>query len=205
VTLSEVATDQLVEKFDEISLHNNVADFEFGSATNSNSTTTWVQPRELVPEPSCGPVLPHEQFPFGLRGASAAYTEVLTPRRADKEIASEYTSDFSAVLDYNSDSYEFDFGLDSIEPEPDYNSGSYAGKLLSSPTAGLVIKSTPTGRFVYWPDQKPVDLDSHDNSSCIACLRTLPLQDGAPLCAIAEEHTPTEVATMDSDRYSPDR
>jgi hypothetical protein len=76
---------------------------------------------------------------------------VLTPHRAGKEIASEYSSDSSTVLDYNSDSsYEFDFGLDPVEPELDYSSGSYAEKPLSGPIADLIIKSTPTGRFVYY-------------------------------------------------------
>jgi hypothetical protein len=79
MTLPEAATDQLVEKFDEISLYNNIADLEFGSTSNSNLTITWVEPRELAPEPSCGPILPHEQFPYGLRSASTAYTEALTP------------------------------------------------------------------------------------------------------------------------------
>jgi hypothetical protein len=66
VTLPKVATNQLVKKFDEFSLYNNAADFEFGSASNSNSTTTWVEPCELALEPSRGLVLPHEQIPYDL-------------------------------------------------------------------------------------------------------------------------------------------
>jgi hypothetical protein len=68
------------------------------------------------------------------------------------------------------DSYKFDFGLDLIEPESEYNSTK---KLLSGPAAGLVITSTPAGRFVYWPDQKPVDL-TDDNSRCVTYLETPP-------------------------------
>jgi hypothetical protein len=79
VTLPEVARNQLIEELDEISLYNQAADFEFGSTSNSNSTNTWVEPHELAPEPFCGPVLPHEQFPYGLRNASAAYADVLDP------------------------------------------------------------------------------------------------------------------------------
>jgi hypothetical protein len=36
VTLPEVVTDQLVEKFDEFSLYNQAADLKIGSASNSN-------------------------------------------------------------------------------------------------------------------------------------------------------------------------
>jgi hypothetical protein len=74
---------------------------------------------------------------------------------------------------------------------------------LSGPASGLVITSTPTGRFVYWPDCKPADL-TDGNSRCVAYLDSLPFQEGTPL-APAEEHTPTEVATSDSSLGSPDR
>jgi hypothetical protein len=39
VTLPEVITGELARKFGEISLYNQQADFEFGSASNSNSTS----------------------------------------------------------------------------------------------------------------------------------------------------------------------
>jgi hypothetical protein len=74
---------------------------------------------------------------------------------------------------------------------------------LSGPASGLVITSTPAGRFVYWPDRKPVDL-TDENSRCVAYLNSLPFQEGTPL-APTEEHTPTEVATSDSSLGSPDR
>jgi hypothetical protein len=41
VTLPEVITGELTGKFGEISLYNQHADFEFGSASNSNSTSPW--------------------------------------------------------------------------------------------------------------------------------------------------------------------
>jgi hypothetical protein len=44
VTLPEVVTGQLVKKFDEFSLYNQATDFEFGSASNSNSTSPWIEP-----------------------------------------------------------------------------------------------------------------------------------------------------------------
>jgi hypothetical protein len=74
---------------------------------------------------------------------------------------------------------------------------------LSRPASGLVITSTPAGRFVYWPDRKPADLTS-GNSRYIAYLDSLPFQEGTPL-ARAEEYTPTEVASSDSSLGNPDR
>jgi hypothetical protein len=68
----------------------------------------------------------------------------------------------------------------------------------------LVITSTPTGRFVYWPDRKPADL-TDDNSRCVAYLKTLPFQEGTPLAPNEDEHTPAEVATTDSSFRTPDR
>jgi hypothetical protein len=101
---------------------------------------------------------------------------------------------------YSDSSYEFDFGADPDEPE----SENYTTKQpLSEPASGLVITSTPTGRFVYWPNRKPVDL-TDENSRCVTYLDSLPFQEGTPL-APSEEHTPTEVATSDSSIGSPDR
>jgi hypothetical protein len=74
---------------------------------------------------------------------------------------------------------------------------------LSGPASGLVITSTPAGRFVYWPDHKPADL-TDENSCCVAYLDSLPFQEGTPL-APTEENTPTEMATSDSSLGSPDR
>jgi hypothetical protein len=140
-------------------------------------------------------------FPYGLCNASKAHAKALTVRRAGKEIVSDYTSDSNPVSSYHSDSsYEFDFGSDPNEPESKI---STTKQLLSGPATGLVITSTPTGRFVYWPDSKPADL-TDGNSRCVAYLDSLPFQEGTPL-APAEEHTPTEVATTDSSLSSPDR
>jgi hypothetical protein len=101
---------------------------------------------------------------------------------------------------YSDSSYEFDFGSDPDEPESENNT---IEQPLLGPTSGLVITSTPAGRFVYWPDRKPADL-TNGNSCCVAYLDSLPFQEGTPL-ALAEEHTPTEVATSDSSLGSPDR
>jgi hypothetical protein len=143
----------------------------------------------------------HEHFPYGLCNASKAHAKALTARRASKEIVSNYTSDSNPVSGYYSDSsYEFDFGSDPYELESEI---STIEQPLSGPATGLVITSTPAGRFVYWPDRKPADL-TDGNSRYVAYLDSLPFQEGTPLSP-AEEHTPTEVATTDSSLGSPDR
>jgi hypothetical protein len=211
VTLPEVVTGDLAGKFGEISLYNQHADFELGSDSNSNSTSPWAVACEPAIEPSCADSPLHEHFPYSLCIASEAHAKALSARRAGKEIASEYNPDSNPISGYDSDSnpifvyysdssYEFDFGADPDEPESeDYTTE----QPLSRPASGLVITSTPAGRFVYWPDRKPADL-TNENSHCIAYLDSLPFQKGTPL-APAEEHTPTEVATSDSSLDSPDR
>jgi hypothetical protein len=126
--------------------------------------------------------------------------EALSARRAGKEIVFDYSSNSSPASGYHSDSYEFDFGSDPDEPESE---NSTTEQPLSGPATGLVITSTPAGRFVYWPDRKPADLTG-GNSHCVAYLDSLPFQEGTPL-APAEEHTPTEVATTDFGLSTPYR
>jgi hypothetical protein len=73
--------------------------------------------------------------------------KALTAHRAGKEIVSDYTSDSNPVSGYYSDSsYQFDFGSDPDEPESE---NSVTEQPLSGPATGLVITSTPAGRFVY--------------------------------------------------------
>jgi hypothetical protein len=75
--------------------------------------------------------------------------------------------------------------LDLIEPKSDYN---YIEKPLSGPVVSFVSKSTPTGRFIYWTDQKPANLMTLDgNSCCVACLEPLPFQEGTPLTPTSED------------------
>jgi hypothetical protein len=74
---------------------------------------------------------------------------------------------------------------------------------LSGLATGLVITSTLAGRFVYWPNRKPIDL-TDGNSRCVTYLNSLPFQQGTPLDP-TEEHTPTEVVTTDSGLGTPDR
>jgi hypothetical protein len=196
VTLSEVITGDLAEKFDEISLYNQHTDFEFGSASNSKSTSPWSIACEPAIEPSCADFPLHEHFPYDLCNASRAHAKALTARQAGKEIVSDYTSDSNPGSGYYSDSsYEFDFGSD---PELE-SENTTTEQPLSGLATGLVITSTPAGRFIYWPDCKPADLTDGNTY-----LDLLPFQEGTPL-APAEKHTPTEVATTDSGLGTPDR
>jgi hypothetical protein len=139
VTLPEVIMGELAGKFGEISLYNQHVDFEFGPASNSNSTSPWAIACKLATEPSCADFC----------NASKAHAKDLTACRADKEIVFDYTSDSNHVSGYYSDSsYEFDFGSDPDEPESENPTNEQP---LSGPATGLVITSTPAGRFVYWP------------------------------------------------------
>jgi hypothetical protein len=177
VTLPEVVTGNLAGKFGEISLYNQHADFELGSASNSNSTSPWAIVCESATQPSRSDSPLHEHFSYGPCNVSRAHAKALTTRRAGKEIVSEYNSDSNTVPGHNSDSnpfsvyysdssYEFDFGSDPDEPESKNNT---AEQPLSGPTSGLVITSTPAGRIVYWPDRKHADL-TDENSRCVAYL-----------------------------------
>jgi hypothetical protein len=89
VTLPEVVTGDLAGKFGEISLYNQHADFEFGSASNSNSTSQWAIVCEPATQPSCADSPPHEHLPYGLCNVSKAHAKALSARRAGKEIVSK--------------------------------------------------------------------------------------------------------------------
>jgi hypothetical protein len=210
VTLPEVVTGELAGKFGEIALFDQHADFELGSASNSNSTFPWAIACELAVQPSHVVSPPRECSTRGPRNLSRARTEAPSTRRAGKEPVPEYNSDSDTAPGHSSDSnplsgfysnsaYEFDFGSDPEDPESEDNT---TDQPLSRPTSGLVITSTPAGRFVYWPDRKPADLISGD-SRYVTYLDSLPFKEGTPL-ARAEEYTPTEVASSDSSLGNPD-
>jgi hypothetical protein len=99
------------------------------------------------------------------------HEEALVTRRAGKEIVPDYSSDSNPATGYYSDSsYEFNFGLDPVEPESEITTTE---EPLSGPATSLVITSTPAGRFVYWPDRKPADL-TDSNSRRVTNLDSLP-------------------------------
>jgi hypothetical protein len=211
VALPEVVMGELAGKFGEILPFNQHADFDLGSASNSNSTSPWAIVCEPATQPSHADSPPHERFTRGPRNVSRAHAKAPTTRRAGKEIVPEYDSDSNTAPGYASDSnplfgfysdsaYEFDFGSDPEEPESEDNTTEQP---LSGSASGLVITYTPAGRFVYWPDRKPADLT--DGDSCyVAYLDSLPFQEGTPLAQV-EEYTPTEVASSDSSLGNPDR
>jgi hypothetical protein len=211
MTLPEVVTGELARKFGKISLFDEHADFELGSASNSNSTSPWAIVCEPATQPSHADSPPRERFTRAPRNVSRAHTKAPITRRAGKEPVPEYDSDSDTAPGHASDSnplfgfysdsaYEFDFGSDPEDPESEDNSTEQP---LSGPASGLVITSTPAGRFVYWMDHKPADLTS-GNSCYVAYLDSLPFQEGTPL-ARAEEYTPTEVVSSDSSLGNPDR
>jgi hypothetical protein len=80
VTLPEVITGELTGKFGEISLYNQHANFKFGSASNSNSTSPWAIACEPATEPSCLDFPLHEHFPYDLCNTSKAHAKALTAR-----------------------------------------------------------------------------------------------------------------------------
>jgi hypothetical protein len=93
VTLPEVVIGEIAGKFGEISLFDHHADFELGSASNSNSMSPWaiacepaIQLSHVVPPPL-------EHSTRGPRPVSRARTEAPSSHRAGKEPVPEYNSD----------------------------------------------------------------------------------------------------------------
>jgi hypothetical protein len=171
VTLPEVVTGELAGKFGEISLFNHHVDFELESAFYSNSTSPWAIACEPAAQPSQAVPSPRERSTRGPRILSRARTGAPSSHWAGKEPVPEYNSDSDTAPGHASDSnplsrfysdsaYEFDFGSDPEDPESEDNSTEHP---LSGPASGLVITSTPAGRFVYWPDRKHADLISRDS------------------------------------------
>jgi hypothetical protein len=143
VTLPEVVTGELAGKFGEISLFDQHADFELGSASNSNSTSPWAIACEPATQPSHVVSPPRERSTRGPRILSRARTEAPPSRRVGKEPVPEYNSDSDTAPGHASDSnplsgfysdsvYEFDFGSDPEDPKSEDNtlSNPYQGQLL---------------------------------------------------------------------------
>jgi hypothetical protein len=157
VTLPEVVTGELTGKFGEISLFDQHADFELGSASNSNLTSPWAIVCEPATQPSHAVSPPRERFTRGPCNLSRARTDAPPSRQADKQPVTEYNSDSDTTPGHASDShplsgfysdsvYDFDFRSDPEDPESEDNSTEQP---LSGPASGLVITSTPARRFVY--------------------------------------------------------
>jgi hypothetical protein len=162
MTLPKVVTGELAEKFGEILLYNQHADFELGSDSNSNSTSPWAITCEPAIEPSCADFPLHDHFQYSLSNASKVHAKALTTHRAGKDIVSDYTSDCDPVSSFYSNSYEFDFGSNPNNLESE---NSTTEQPLSGLATNLVITSTPAGRFIYWPDHKPADLTNGNHAA----------------------------------------
>jgi hypothetical protein len=104
VTLPEVVTSELAVKFGEISLFDQHADFELGSASNSNLTSPWAISCEPATHPSHVVSPPRERSTHGPRNLSRARTESPSSRRAGKEPVPEYNSDSDTAPGHASDS-----------------------------------------------------------------------------------------------------
>jgi hypothetical protein len=143
VMLPEVVTGELAGKFGEMSLFDQHADCEFGSGSNSNSTSPWAIACELAVQPSHVVSPPCERSTRGPRNLSRARTEAPSTRWAGKEPVPEYNSDSDTTPGHASDSnplsgfysdsaYEFDFGSDLRIPSPRTTllSNPYQGRLL---------------------------------------------------------------------------
>jgi hypothetical protein len=93
VTLPEVVTGDLAGKFGKISLLNQHADFELGSASKSNSTSPWAIACEPATQPSHVVSPPREHSTHGPCNLSRARTEAPSTRRAGKELIPEHNLD----------------------------------------------------------------------------------------------------------------
>jgi hypothetical protein len=80
MTLPKVVTGELAGKFGEISLFDQHADFELGSASNSNSTSPWATVCEPAAQPSHVVPPPRERSTRGPHNLCRARTEA--PPRA---------------------------------------------------------------------------------------------------------------------------
>jgi hypothetical protein len=137
VMLPEVVTGNLAEKFGEISLYNQHANFELGSNSNSNSTSPWAIVCESATQPSRAASPLRERFPRGPRNASRAHAKAPTARRSGKEIVPEYDSDSKTIPGYNSDSNPFSAST----PTPPTSLAS--GRTLMSPSPRTTLQSNP--------------------------------------------------------------
>jgi hypothetical protein len=102
VTLPEVVTGELAGKFGEISLFDQHADLELGSASNSSSKSPWAIVCEPATQLSHVNSPPRERFTHGPRNVSRAHMKTPTTRWAGKEPVPEYDSDSDTAPGCNS-------------------------------------------------------------------------------------------------------
>jgi hypothetical protein len=96
------------------------------------------------------------------------------------------------VLVISSSEKDLDYLLRIGKPEATARRGA-AGCLGDN---GLIITSTPEGRFMHWKGMKLSDL-LEDEDRLVAYLEPLPFQEGRPLATVAEESTELVEASSD--------
>jgi hypothetical protein len=90
--------EDLAENFGKILVSDPLMGHKVESEYYSGSTSSWVKPRELAPEPSCGSASTPQRLLFELRNTGAAYQAVLPKfRNPGKLPALEYYSDLDDV------------------------------------------------------------------------------------------------------------
>ncbi|RLN03691.1 putative polyprotein [Panicum miliaceum] len=127
-----------------------------------------------------------DRFPFSLRNTTTVYQEAM-----ESEFYSALEKDLDELLELG------DKDATACREAPifdDYDSESDPEAELGG--QGLVITSTPEGRFMYWTGMKPSELLEGDEI-LVAHLDSLPFQDGRPL----GETTPSGTVLVD---YSSD-
>jgi hypothetical protein len=137
VTLPEVVTGELAGKFGEISLFEHHADFELGSASNSNSTSPWATICEPAAQPSHVVPPPSERSTRGPCNLSRARTEAPSSHRAGKEPVPEYNSDSDTAPGHASDSNP----LSASTRTP--RTSSTSGRTQRIPSSKTTLQSTP--------------------------------------------------------------
>jgi hypothetical protein len=137
MTLPEVVTGELTGKFNEISLFNQHADFELGSASNSNSTSPWAIVCEPATQPSHADSPPRERFARGPRDVSRAHAKAPSARRAGKEPVPEYDSDSNTAPGHTSNS-----NPSSVSTQTPRMS-STSGRTLRIPSPRTTLQSNP--------------------------------------------------------------
>jgi hypothetical protein len=145
VALPEVVTGELADKFGEILLFDQHADFELGFTSNSNSTSLWAIACEPTAQPSHVVSKPRERSTHGPRILSRARTEAPSSRRVGKE----------PVPEYNSDSDTAPATLRTPTPSPASTrtpcTSSNSGRTLRIPSLRTSLLSNPyQGRLLGW-------------------------------------------------------
>jgi hypothetical protein len=163
--------DEFVDNLDDLSTHRSATRTEDESvfdATSSSAATTLLALDSFQSEDL------RSRSRFGLRNSATELQEA-----NNSESLSALEKDLDNLLRIG-------------KPEATAHRGA-AGCLGDN---GLMITSTPEGRFVYWKGMKLSDL-LEDEDRLVAHLEPLPFQEGRPLAIMAEE--PNELVEASSD------